>query len=345
MNIAITGICGLIGSWIAEILLKEGHYVLGIDNFFGGYEDTILDLCSKYSNLDFSNIDISCHNNIKKISNLLKSRKIDVIYHCAAIAPEGYSVFSPSIISNSVFMGSTVMATAAIQGEVKRFINCSSMSRYGDQESPFIESMPTKPVDPYALAKVSAEQMLTMLGGMHGMKVIHTVPHNVIGPRQRYTDPYRNVASIMANLMLQGRQPVIYGDGSQTRCFSLIQDDVEVYLKLLDCEVEHGEVFNIGPDDREISILDLAKLIASIISFDLEPIFETKRPHEVMHPICSSDKIRKKFGLQQKMTLEDGIVSIVEYIEKRGPKPFDYHLPLEINNKENIPKTWKEKRF
>lgn len=347
MNVCITGVAGLIGSWIAERLLQEGHYVLGIDNFFGGYEDTVLDLCSQYSTLDFNNINVSSYLNIEKISKLLKSRKIDVVYHCAAIAPEGYSVFSPSIISNSVFMGSTVMGTAAIQAGVKRFINCSSMSRYGDQESPFNEDMPIKPVDPYALAKVSAEDMLTMLGEMHEMQVIHTVPHNVIGPRQRYNDPFRNVVSIMANLMLQGRQPIIYGDGSQTRCFSMIQDDVEIFIKLLDYDgqMKNGEVFNIGPDDREISILDLAKLIASILDFDLEPDFQPARPHEVMHPICSSDKIREVFNFEPKTTLEDGIKSIVEYIKERGPKPFDYHIPLEIDNKENVPKTWKEKKF
>lgn len=342
-NIAVTGCAGLIGSWISEKLIDQGHSVIGIDNMFGGYKDTLRFLKSKGDKFDLHLIDVTDYEEIKFLSEVLKD--VEVVYHCAAIAPEGYSVFAPSIISNSVFMGSTVMGTAAIQAGVKRFINCSSMSRYGDQKGPFTEDMPKKPVDPYALAKSTSEDMLTMLGEMHGMTVVHTVPHNVIGPRQRYNDPYRNVASIMTNLMLQNRQPMIYGDGSQTRCFSLIQDDVEVYLKLLDCDVKHGEVFNIGPDDREISILDLAKLIASILDFDLNPIFEKERPHEVMHPICSSDKIRNKFGLEPKMTLEDGIASIVEYIKESGPKEFEYHIPLEIDNKENIPKTWKEKKF
>jgi len=346
MNVCVTGCAGLIGSWISEKLIEQGHYVLGLDNLFGGYEDTLSYLKNKDdSKFEFTLVDVTDHKEIDLLSKILKDRDIKVIYHCAAIAPEGYSVFSPSIISNAVFMGSTVMATSAIQAGVKRFINCSSMSRYGDQESPFIEEMSTKPVDPYALAKSSAEQMLTMLGGMHGMEVVHTVPHNVVGPRQKYDDPYRNVVSIMANLMLQGRQPIIYGDGSQTRCFSMIQDDVEIYLKLLDCEIKHGEVFNIGPDDREISILELAQTIAKVLDFDLNPVFEPERPHEVMHPICSSNKIRKRFNFEPTMSLEDGIRSIVDYIRDRGPRPFEYHIPLEINNRENVPKTWKDKKF
>jgi UDP-glucose 4-epimerase len=326
--------------------MEEGHTVFGIDNLFGGYQDT-LSFLSKKGGEKFSSIlaNITDHEEIPFLSKELIEREIETIYHCAAIAPEGYSVFSPSIICNSVFMGSTVMGTVAIRSNVKRFINCSSMSRYGDQEGPFTENMQKKPVDPYALAKSSAEDMLTMLGDMHGMTVIHTAPHNVIGPRQRYTDPYRNVISIMANLMLQGRQPIIYGDGSQTRCFSSIQDDVLIYLKLLTHDVYNGEVFNIGPDDREISILELSKLIASILNFDLNPIFEKQRPHEVMHPICSSDKIRERFGFKPSMTLEDGIVSTVEYIKERGPAPFEYHVPLEINNKKNIPETWRKEKF
>lgn len=345
MNIAITGVAGLIGSWIAEKLLEQGHKVIGFDNMFGGYYSSLVCLSNKDENFRVQYVDVSNYKNLQNIVAELKYNNIDVIYHCAAIAPEGYSVFSPSIISNSVFMGSTVMGTAAIQAGVKRFINCSSMSRYGDQKGPFYEWMETKPVDPYALSKVAAEQQLAMLGLMHDMEVVHTIPHNVIGPRQKFNDPYRNVVSIMTNLMLQGRQPIIYGDGSQTRCFSMIQDDVQIYLNLLDCEIKHGEAFNIGPDDREISILDLANLIADIIGFDLSPIFEEARPHEVMHPICSSDKIRERFGFSSKITLEDGIKSIVDYIKKEGPKPFDYHIPLEITNKENIPKTWKDKKF
>jgi len=370
-TVCITGVAGLIGSWIAEALIKKGYRVIGFDNLIGGYADTISfledvgksitekeELERPYSalsleekvqrnikNFEYFYHDISWYEGIEHIAHILKKHKVKAVYHCAAIAPEGYSVFAPSIISNSVFMGTTVMATAAIRAGIKRFINLSSMSRYGNQESPFIESMNKMPIDPYALAKSSAEDMATMLGKMHGMEVVHAIPHNVVGPRQSYTDPYRNVVSIMTNLMLQGRQPIIYGDGSQSRCFSMIQDDVEIFVNLLDCEIEHGESFNIGPDNREISILNLAKLIASILNFDLDPIFETSRPHEVMHPICSSNKIRERFGFIPKMSLEDGIKSIVDYIQKRGALQFNYHLPIEINNKENIPKTWKERKF
>lgn len=340
MKIAITGVAGLIGSWLAEKCLENGHEIVSFDNMIGGYEDSI----PQHEEHEFHFCDITRVGNIDYMASIMSG--CDVVYHCAALAHEGFSVFCPASITNSVFAGTVNVATAAIKANVKRFINCSSMSRYGDNNPPFTETTLPKPPDPYAHSKVAAEQQLNMLGAMHNMEVIHTVPHNVIGPRQRYTDPYRNVVSIMANLMLQGRQPIIYGDGKQTRCFSMIQDDVGIYLKLLNYDLqENGEIFNIGPDDREISIIDLAEIIAKEIEFNLDPNFQPARPYEVARAVCSSDKIRNVFGFTPSMTLEDGIVSIVRYIKERGPQPFEYHIKMEIDNKDYSFPTWKNKLF
>ena len=125
------------------------------------------------------------------------------------------------------------IASAAIANGVKRFVYCSSMARYGTQDvTPFTEDMICKPQDPYGICKYSAENILRCLCEVHGMELVIAVPHNIIGPRQKYDDPYRNVASIMINLMLQRRQPIIYGDGLQQRCFSFVKDDVYCLEKL-----------------------------------------------------------------------------------------------------------------
>ena len=341
MKVCITGIAGLIGSWIAKRMIEEGHEIVGIDSLIGGYVDSVP--IAKPPFTFIYNLDITDQSNFKRMRAAMEG--CDVVYHCAALAHEGFSVFAPTAIVNSVMTGTVAVASAAIAAGVKRFINCSSMSRYGDQTSPLRETMDPKPVDPYALAKVSAEEVLDMLGAMHDMHVIHTVPHNVIGPNQRYNDPYRNVASIMINLMLQGRKPVVYGDGSQVRCFSMIQDDVEIYMKLLTHECEHGEIYNIGPDTEAITIKGLAELVADVIGIELKIDWHPPRPFEVHSPLCSSDKIREVFGYEPKTTLREGIISLVEYIKDRGVLPFDYHVELEIDNKPNIPKTWKDKLF
>jgi UDP-glucose 4-epimerase len=341
MKILVTGAAGLIGSWIAESLLEEGHDVVGVDNFIGAYYETIDQLQKRHSDrFLFWHVDVCSFDRMN-----VAARDCDVVYHCAALAHEGLSVFSPTAITQSIMTGTTSVAAAAISSGVKKFINCSSMARYGKQPIPFTEWTPPVPEDPYAVAKVAAEQQLNMLGRLHGMQVIHTVPHNVIGPNQRYTDPYRNVVAIMANMMLQGRQPIIYGDGTQERCFSMIQDDIEIYKKLLDYEPKDiGEIFNIGPDDEGINMNDLASMIADILGFDLKPDYQPARPFEVHKAMCSSDKIRNVFGYEKKTSLREGIESVVEYIKERGPAPFEYHVELEIEN-EHTPRTWKDRLF
>ena len=157
-------------------------------------------------------------------------------------------------------------------------------------------------------------------------------------------DPFRNVASIMINLMLQGRQPVIYGDGQQKRCFSFIQDDIGVLEKLAFEDCILGEIINIGPDEEFVTILQLAETIADLLNFKLEPIFMPGRPQEVKLANCSADKARKLLGYSTKWTLRDGLSTMIQYIQERGPKPFNYHLPVELIT-EKTPKTWTQRLF
>ncbi len=333
-NIFITGIAGFLGSHIAEALIKEGHNVSGCDNLIGGYEDNIPD-GAKYVYADCGDFE--------KMKELLKG--IDIIYHTACTAYEGLSVFSPSLVCQNTAQITITVASAAIANKVKRFVHCSSMARYGTQEKiPFTEDLEPKPQDPYGISKLSAEKHLQNLAEVHGIELVIAVPHNIIGPRQKYDDPYRNVASIMINLMLQGRQPIIYGDGQQKRCFSFIQDDIDCLLKLGFQDNVVGEIINIGPDEEFVTINGLAQTIAKILDFDLKPIYMPGRPQEVKLATCSANKARKLLGYETKYTLEEGLKEMIEYIKKRGVKPFKYHLDLEIIN-EKTPDTWKKKMF
>jgi UDP-glucose 4-epimerase len=183
------------------------------------------------------------------------------------------------------------MLSAAIQNDVRRFVFCSSMARYGTQDTiPFTEDMVCRPQDPYGIAKYAAELLVTSLCQTHGLEHVICVPHNIIGPRQKFNDPYRNVAAIMINLMLQGRQPIIYGDGNQQRCFSFVQDCVDCIAQAALRDDVVGEVFNIGPDTELVTINQLARILADVIGFDLDPIYLPDRPQEVRLATCSADK-------------------------------------------------------
>lgn len=334
MKIFITGIAGFLGSHIADEMIRQGHQVVGVDNFLGGYQDNVPDLA------EFHNWDLDV---LPGLADVMVG--CDIVYHTACTAYEGLSVFSPSLIVRNTTQISVNAMTAAIQAGVRKFVHCSSMARYGTQETvPFTESMTPLPQDPYGIAKYSAELLLRNLAEIHGINLVIAVPHNIIGPRQKYDDPYRNVASIMINLMLQNRQPIIYGDGSQVRCFSDIRDVVGCLVDLAFSDVESGEVFNIGPDENEVSINELFSVIAGRIGFNDGARYMPGRPQEVKHAVCSSDKIRESFGYRTKYRLEESIQTMVDYIRQRGEKNFDYHLPLEIVN-ELTPKTWSKKLF
>ena len=143
----------------------------------------------------------------------------DVVIHAAAFAHESLSIFSPYLISKNIIDGSTSVFSASIQNKVKRIVFCSSIARYGEVETPYLETGPAIPTDPYGISKLAAEKILINLCNTYGVEYNIAVPHNIIGIKQKYDDPFRNVASIMINLMLQNRQPIIYGDGEQKEVF------------------------------------------------------------------------------------------------------------------------------
>jgi UDP-glucose 4-epimerase len=333
-KVFITGVAGFLGSHLADAMLKLGHDVSGCDNLLGGYIENVPE------DVDFHQVDCIYLNTMNK---LLKG--VDIVYHTACTAYEGLSVFSPHLVSQNTFQITATVASAAITQGVKRFVNCSSMARYGAQDKvPFTEDMIPRPQDPYGIAKLAAENLLQCLSHVHGMEVVIAVPHNIIGPRQKYDDPFRNVASIMINLMLQGRQPIIYGNGEQKRCFSFVQDDIDCLTKLAFLPDVTGEVINIGPDEEFVTINELAKIIAELLHFDLHPIYVADRPQEVKLATCSADKARKMLGYKTQYTLRQGLQEIIDYIRQRRVRKFRYHLDVEINN-EKTPKTWKNKMF
>lgn len=334
MKIFITGVAGFLGSHIADSMLAHDHEVIGCDNLIGGYLDNVPD------GVDFREVDCC---DLAAMNDCC--RGVDIVYHTACTAYEGLSVFSPKLVCENTYLNTASVASAAVSQGVARFVHCSSMARYGTQDTvPFTEDMDCRPQDPYGISKLAAENLLHCLSEVHGMELVICVPHNIIGPRQKYDDPYRNVASIMINLMLQDRQPFIYGDGMQKRCFSFVQDDIHCLEAAAFRSNVVGEVINIGPDEEFVTINELAATIADILGFDLDPVYTTGRPQEVRLATCSADKARSLLGYRTTYTLRDGLSEMIDYICEKGTKKFAYHLPLEIVS-EKTPKTWKHRLF
>lgn len=330
-RIFITGVAGFLGSHLADAMLALGHDVAGCDNLMGGYRENVP------RGVEFHKADCC---DLKRMNEVMKGA--DSVYHCAAYPYEGLSVFSPSIVNLSIYQATSSVLSAFVNNRGKRFIFLSSMARYGMNQLPFTEDMEPRPQDPYALSKVASEELVRMMAHVFGYEYVIAVPHNIIGPRQKYDDPFRNVAAIMINRMLQGKQPVIYGDGNQKRCFSFVQDCIDPLTKMLTMNHIVGEVFNIGPDDEFVSINELAAMIAGLLNFDLKPIMMPDRPQEVREANCSADKARRLLDYKPAYSLKRGLVEMIDWIKEKGPKPFDYYLDVEIIN-EKTPRTWKEK--
>lgn len=332
-KVFISGVAGFLGSHLADAFLAAGHEVIGIDNMIGGYLDNVPE------GVEFYQVDC---NDFAWLKEHMKG--VQIAYHCAATAYEGLSVFSPHMITQNIVTASTGMITAAVANKVRRFVMCSSMARYGTNKVPFTEDMTPHPQDPYGIGKYTSELLLQNLADVHGMEWVIAVPHNIIGPRQKYDDPYRNVASIFINLMLQGRQPYIYGDGNQKRCFSFVSDDVAPLMQMAFDPACNRQIINIGPDDEFITINELAVVTAKLLDFPVDIKYTKGRPQEVYLANCSADKARAMLGYNPKIKLEDGMKQMIDWIRARGVRPFKYHLDLEILN-EKTPDTWSKRLF
>ena len=332
MKVFISGIAGFLGSHLADKFLAEGHSVVGVDSLIGGYVDNVP------MGAEFHVRDLVT----QTVDDLLVD--VDLVIHAACTAYEGLSVFSPSLVVANTTQATTNLLSQSVQAGAKKFIYLSSMARYGTIQTPYTEDMTPKPQDPYGIAKLASERLVENICSTHGLDWVVLVPHNIIGPRQKYDDPYRNVASIMINRLLQGKPPIIYGDGTQTRCFSFIQDVVEPLYVACMSEEALGQVINIGPDEEHVTINELAKRLQKIIGTSFEPVYTGGRPQEVKIALCSSDKARKLLNYKTSTTLDEGLTQLIEWIKARGVKNFEYHLPIEIKS-DRLPETWAKRWF
>lgn len=359
MKIWITGIAGFLGGHLTDALRKSNHQIVGNDNFICSSEfDISFRINNELSSID---LDMDCRD-YGSMFKALDIFKPDVLIHCAATAHEGLSNFSPSFITRNIYEASVATFSAAIAVGVKRIIFMSSMARYGNglakypcdldgfeyagcHEPPFEENNHlSSPIDPYGIAKVASEDTLKALCKLHNVEYVIAVPHSIIGPRQKYDDSYRNVASIMINRALQKKPIYIYGDGLQKRSFSPIEDCLDSLVKMIDAPIS-GETINIGPDGNEISVLELANMIIDKCEMKtgikVEIHHLDDRPNEVKNAYCSSDKARKLLGFSPQNNISKCLDEMVEYIYSHGTKPFIYNFPIEIEK--GLPKVWANK--
>jgi UDP-glucose 4-epimerase len=328
-NILVTGGAGFIGSHVAEALIARGHTVTVVDDLSGGFNDNVPRGAS------FVHGSIT---DVPLVNEIFKESSFDYVYHLAAYAAEGLSHFIKRFNYTNNVVGSVTLINAAVNTGVKGFVFASSVAVYGSPLAlPVTEATTPHPEDPYGIAKYSVEQELRVTRDVFGLDYIIFRPHNVYGPRQNIADRYRNVVGIFMNQILQGRAMTIFGDGTQTRAFSYIDDVAPLMAEAIDTGGAWNEVFNVGAD-QPWSLNDLARSVAAAMG--VEPQIEYLPARlEVTHAYSSHEKIRNVFGDRRHTPLETGLDAMARWVRKRGPRASTAFNAIEVTK--NLPPSWR----
>src|SRR5712692_1805999 len=237
----ITGIGGFIGSSLARALLARGEQVRGVDNFATGRRENLAEILDR---IDFREADILDLDAMKRACS-----GVDYVLHQAAIPSVPKSVLDPLGSNRANVDGTVSVLVAARDAKVKRVVYAASSSAYGDTPTlPKHEGMTPNPISPYAVAKLASEYYMTSFYRCYGLETVCLRYFNIFGPRQDPTSPYSGVLAKFITQMLNGEQPTIFGDGTQSRDFNYVDNAVEANLlacKALASEVA-GSVFNVA---------------------------------------------------------------------------------------------------
>jgi nucleoside-diphosphate-sugar epimerase len=307
----VTGGAGFIGSNLAEALLKQGHRVRVLDNFSTGKRENLL-FDKEYHSLEIIEGDIRdpgiCQRAMKDI---------EYVYHQAALPSVQRSVEDP-FTSNSVNVEGTLnILLAAREARVKRFIYASSSSVYGDTPTlPKREDMPSNPLSPYALQKYIGEQYGRLFFQLYGLETISLRYFNVFGPKQDPNSIYSAVIPKFIDALLQGRPPIIYGDGEQSRDFTFIENVVQADLLAMSAEHLHGEAVNIACGERT-SLNRLLDDLKGILGSTLSPVYQEPRPGDVRHSLADIRKGKDILNYMPAVGLKIGLRKTVEFFRDK----------------------------
>lgn len=308
MNILITGVAGLLGSRLAEWIIKNKTdcKVIGIDDLSGGYIENISpDI--KFYKLNLVN---------DSISEIFKKYKFDFVFHFAAYAAEGLSPFIRAFNYDNNLKSTAKVINESINYGVKRLVFTSTMAVYGHGQSKiFNEDQVPCPIDPYGVAKYACEMDIKIAGDQHDLDWCIIRPHNVYGIKQNIWDKYRNVLGIWMYQYLKGKQTTIFGNGLQTRAFSYIDDSLESLWNSAVLKQASKQIINLG-GIHSTSILDANNILKEVIGDNSKTIFLEKR-HEVEHAVPTFEKSVKLLGFEHKTDLRDGLTIMWEWAKKQ----------------------------
>jgi len=306
----VTGGAGFIGSHLAEELVRRGQNVRVADSLITGKRRNLAHL----PGVEFLEGDLA---------DLAFAQRaaagMDYVLHQAAIPSVPRSVKDPITSNRANIDASLNVLVAARDARVKRLVYAGSSSAYGNTPTlPKREDMPPNPLSPYALQKLVAEQYGRMFTTLYGFEVVTIRYFNVFGPRQDPGSPYSGVISLFATALLEGRQPIIYGDGEQTRDFTYVANVVDGVLRACEAKKAAGEVINVATGGR-ISLNQLLRVMNAIVGTNLQAIYKEERAGDVKDSQADIAKAKALLAYEPTVSLEEGLKHTLEWCRSERP--------------------------
>lgn len=335
-SVLVTGGAGFIGSHVAEKLVARGYDVSIVDNLSGGYIENIPQGCDFYKE--------SCED-YEAMKRVFNSCKPLYVMHLASYAAEGLSSFIRRYNCKVNIEATVNIVNLSVNHKVKRLIYTSSMATYGTQQVPYLEEMKPEPEDPYGWAKYYCEGDIKCANKMWGIKYTLFRPHSVIGIRQNIFDAYRNVASIFCSQVLHNQPITVFGDGSQVRAFSYIDDIANPIVDSISDKYPQflNETFNIG-GDIPITILELAQIIQKLAKNDgINVPIEHHAPRVEVHTAYSDhSKLRKFYNEKSNKSIEYMVTELYNWAKTQPDRPIFTWSKDQIEIMEKLPPKWEK---
>lgn len=305
-KVLVTGGAGFIGSNLAGELIGQGAKVCIIDNLITGFRENLEEI-----NGDFEFIEGDI-NDDKRLSRAIEG--VEIVFHQAALPSVPRSVDDPAETHNMCVNGTFNLLLKAREVGVKRLIYAASSSAYGDQPIlPKVESMRPDPLSPYAAAKLVGELYCRAFNSVYGLETFSLRYFNVFGPRQDPSSMYSGVISRFIDALMTGQQPVIYGDGEQSRDFTYIANVVTANIKAAQATKGFGETMNIANGER-ITLNQLLDTLRKITGRpDITADYQQERRGDVKHSQADNRLAIECIGYEEVVGLEEGLKKTIDW--------------------------------
>jgi UDP-N-acetylglucosamine/UDP-N-acetyl-alpha-D-glucosaminouronate 4-epimerase len=303
----VTGVAGFIGSSIARALLAQGDQVRGIDNFSTGNHENIAEIQNR---IDFREADLLDMDAMRKAC-----AGVDCVFHQAAIPSVPKSVKDPLGCNQANVDGTVNILIAARDAKARRVVYAASSSAYGDTPTlPKHEEMKPSPISPYAVAKLASEYYMVSFCRCYGLETVCLRYFNIFGPRQDPTSPYSGVLAKFITQMLSGEQPTIFGDGSQSRDFTYIDNAVHANLLAAKAPAAKvaGGVFNVATGTRA-DLNETFQILKKLTGYSGDVKYGPEREGDVKHSLADISSAEKHLGYKPEVDFEEGLRRTVEW--------------------------------